>query len=139
MLNPGKIHIGNLIDEKIKERGITKAEFGRRICTSRQNISTLLKKESLDASLLYKISIILDFNFFSCYTEKLPLSLTSEPTNIGTPRNLKRTYSLTINSDSENILEELLEKLKQENPGSGNKKAKGNGKSSNSCIIAEIT
>ncbi len=58
------IHIGRLIEERIKEVGMTKAEFGRRINTSRQNVNTLLRKESLDTRLLKKIGRVLDYDFF---------------------------------------------------------------------------
>lgn len=58
------IHIGRLIEERIKEVGMTKAEFGRRISTSRQNVNTLLRKESLDTKLLRKICRVLDYDFF---------------------------------------------------------------------------
>ncbi len=63
------IHIGRLIEERIKEVGMTKAEFGRRINTSRQNVNTLLRKESLDTRLLKKIGRVLDYDFFSFFTK----------------------------------------------------------------------
>ena len=61
------IHIGRLIEQRIKEVGMTKAEFGRRINTSRQNVNTLLKKNSLDTEMLWRISEVLNFDFFQCF------------------------------------------------------------------------
>ncbi len=67
-------HIGRLIEEKIREVGMTKAEFGRRINTSRQNVNTILRKEHLPADILAKASRILGYNFFEEYVSKSFLS-----------------------------------------------------------------
>lgn len=66
-MNIREIHIGQLVEERIKEMGITKAEFGRRISTSRQNVNTILKKKSLDSEMLGNISEVLNFDFFTYY------------------------------------------------------------------------
>lgn len=112
MFNPKSIHIGNLVNERIKAHGMTKAEFGRRINTSRQNVNTLLRKETLDACLLFQISQILNFNFFSYYTEKLPIGLGTGSSDSSAQNGLRKTFTLTINSDSETTIEDLLQKLK---------------------------
>lgn len=65
-----EVHIGELIEAKISEVGITKAEFGRRINTSRQNVNTILKKKSLDTELLKSISKVLNHDFFRYYLEE---------------------------------------------------------------------
>lgn len=57
--------LGQMIAARLKAIGMTKAEFGRRISTSRQNVSLILKKESMDTKLLRKISEVLDHDFFS--------------------------------------------------------------------------
>jgi transcriptional regulator with XRE-family HTH domain len=57
--------LGQMIDDRLKAIGMTKAEFGRRISTSRQNVSLILRKESMDTKLLQKISVVLDHDFFS--------------------------------------------------------------------------
>lgn len=49
---------------------MTKAEFGRRINTSRQNVNTLLRKESMDIQLLQKIGKVLQYDFLALYTFK---------------------------------------------------------------------
>lgn len=65
-------HIGSEIARRLVELGMTKAEFGRRIDTSRQNVTLILRKESLDTSVLHKICKVLDHNFFQyvAYTPK---------------------------------------------------------------------
>ena len=62
-----KVHIGELIEKRRKEVGMTKAELGRRINTSRQNINSILKKEHISTDLLVQISRELDHNFFEDY------------------------------------------------------------------------
>lgn len=57
------IHTGDLIEERLKTVGMTKAEFGRRIQTSRQNVNSLLQKDSLDIKLLARISQVLGQDF----------------------------------------------------------------------------
>jgi len=64
------IHIGKIIKKKIKERGISITEFGRRINTHRRNVYDIFERESIDTALLYKISNVLEQNLFEYYIEK---------------------------------------------------------------------
>jgi transcriptional regulator with XRE-family HTH domain len=64
-----KIHIGKLILEKLKERGISKSEFARKVNKSRQNVQDVFKRESVDTQLLAEIGEVLDFDFFSVLSE----------------------------------------------------------------------
>lgn len=64
------IHIGNLIGLRLKQLGMTKAEFSRRINRSPQNIHDLLSRESVDTNLLLKISEVLNYNFFKVFMPK---------------------------------------------------------------------
>jgi transcriptional regulator with XRE-family HTH domain len=57
--------LGQMIDARLKAIGMTRAEFGRRISMSRQNVSLVLRKESMDTNLLQRISKVLDHDFFS--------------------------------------------------------------------------
>ena len=65
------IHIGEMIDARLKEIGMTKAEFGRRLDTSRQNVNTIVKKSSLDAILLVRISSVLEINLLGEFAKKV--------------------------------------------------------------------
>ena len=56
--------LGKIIERRIKEIGITKAEFARRIDTTRQNVNGIIRKESMDTSLLAKIGKVLKHDFF---------------------------------------------------------------------------
>ncbi len=48
-------HIGNIVKNKTKSRGISVSELARRISTSRENIYSIFKRESIDTTLLHKI------------------------------------------------------------------------------------
>jgi len=59
-----KIHIGELIKHVAKERGLTNAEIAKRIETTRQNVATILKRDTLDVKQLFTICQALDYDFF---------------------------------------------------------------------------
>ncbi len=72
------MRMGEIVEQVIKERGMTKAEFGRRINTSRQNVNTLLRKDNFDTHLLTKMCRVLKYNFYQHLD--LPAGLTqSDP------------------------------------------------------------
>lgn len=56
--------LGKHIEQRIQEVGITKAEFARRLGTSRQNVNTLIQKDSMNTDVLVKIGEILRHDFF---------------------------------------------------------------------------
>lgn len=66
-----KYHLGERISQVLEDRGMTKAEFARRIYTSRQNVNTLLRREDISVWQLMHIGKVLGFNFFT--------ELTTEP------------------------------------------------------------
>ena len=66
-----RVHLGKLIEKVLKERGMSKAEFGRRIDTSRQNINGMLQKPTLDCASVIKISQVLEVNFFEPFIDQL--------------------------------------------------------------------
>lgn len=68
---PGHPHIGEMIAARLAELGMTKAEFGRRIKTSRQNVSLILAREVLDSGTIWKSSRVLGVNFFDLIGEAL--------------------------------------------------------------------
>lgn len=64
----GKIHIGSRIREKVNTSGMTVTEFADKINYSRRNIYSIFSKESIDTSLLFKISEVLKYNFFNDFS-----------------------------------------------------------------------
>lgn len=125
MFNSREFKVGKLVEERIKELGMTKAEFGRRINTSRQNVNTLLRKDSMDACLLFQISKILNFNFFSCFEDKLPRELTRDSNSIPVHNHNKKTYSFTVSSDSESFIDFLIKKWREHESEKDNDKENG--------------
>ena len=61
------IHIGNEIALIQKKRGINNEDFAKKINTSVRNLTNIKVKDDLSVKQLYKISEVLDFNFFSLF------------------------------------------------------------------------
>jgi len=59
--------IGKLIQKRLKERGMSNAEFARRINTHIRNVYDIFHRKSIDTDLLLTICSVLDYNFFSYY------------------------------------------------------------------------
>ena len=57
------IHIGQLIDARIKECGMTYAQFARLLCVERTTIYNLIRSKSIDTERLMRIGRILNFDF----------------------------------------------------------------------------
>lgn len=65
------IHIGKSIKKVSDSTDIGATELARIIGTTRGNVNSIFKRESIDTELLFKISKALNFNFFNLYTEAL--------------------------------------------------------------------
>ena len=63
-----RINIGEIIRDKVEEKGLSQAEFARRIGLHRQNIvKTVFDKPSVDTNLLCQISEVLECNLFDYF------------------------------------------------------------------------
>lgn len=71
------VHIGAKIKSVVEQRGITKSELSRRLNMSTTNIHKIFKRESIDTSLLQKLSTELEYNFFGLYSSTPDIA--SEP------------------------------------------------------------
>ena len=58
------VHIGQAIDKRRNELGLSKSELGRRIGVPQQHINRILERETMETSKLAKVSQALDYNFF---------------------------------------------------------------------------
>ena len=56
-------HIGNMIQEQLKEQGRTITWFADAIHCDRSNVYKMLKRETIDLVLLMKISELLNYDF----------------------------------------------------------------------------
>lgn len=59
------VHVGQAIDKRRNELGLSKSELGRKIGVPQQHINRILERETMETSRLIKVSEALDFNFFS--------------------------------------------------------------------------
>ena len=57
------VHYGQEVKKRFEARGLTVAEFARRINRSRNTIYSIFNREFIDIQLLRKISEVLDFDF----------------------------------------------------------------------------
>ena len=57
------VHYGREIRKKLKEHGMSVAEFARRIHCSRNNVYSIFKRKYLNTGSLEKISTVLNFDF----------------------------------------------------------------------------
>jgi len=58
------IHIGKCIEEELRRQERSVAWFARKLFCNRQNVYDIFKRESIDTTLLRRISAILGHDFF---------------------------------------------------------------------------
>ncbi len=62
---PDILHVGDMIARRLDETGMTKAELGRRLGTSRQNINSLIRRRMPPIELIWHASKALQHDFFA--------------------------------------------------------------------------
>lgn len=67
------IHIGKLIEAELRRQERSVAWFARKLCCERTNVYSIFKRESIDTSLLLRISIVLHRNFFTHYVKEFEM------------------------------------------------------------------
>ena len=65
------MHIGQLIKQKVEERGKTVSWLARELSYCRTNVYKIYDKKSIDTDLLLRISFLLNFDFFKAYSEEV--------------------------------------------------------------------
>jgi len=63
------IEIGNLIVQKLNEKGQKISWLAKKVNSDRSNFYRILKRNHIDTQLLMDISLTLDFDFFACLSE----------------------------------------------------------------------
>lgn len=66
-----ELHIGKLIRDKLNENGQSASWLAKKVHCDCSNFNKLLKKDHIDTKLLLRISEVLHFDFFNCYSESL--------------------------------------------------------------------
>lgn len=69
------MHVGTLIRQKVKGQKKTSVWLAQSLSCSRTNVYKLYDKKSIDIDLLFRISKVLDFDFFSLYSQEIQNSL----------------------------------------------------------------
>ena len=59
------MHIGSLIRQKVNEKGMTIVRFAEHLSCTRANAYKIFARKSIDTDTLYRVSLILDFDFFN--------------------------------------------------------------------------
>ena len=71
MLSPKKnLHIGNNIRQKLREQGRSVTWLARQIPCTRNHVYKIFQKSTIDASLLLRISCVMDYNFFDDFFQE---------------------------------------------------------------------
>ncbi len=65
------MHIGNHIREILKERGHSVVWLARQLSYSRTNIYKLFDKSTIDTGVLLRISVVLQYDFFTDYSDEV--------------------------------------------------------------------
>jgi hypothetical protein len=67
------LHIGKKIKEVLGDSGFSVIEFAGKINRTRDVVYKIFGKNNIDTALLQKISEVLEHDFFSYYTQQLPI------------------------------------------------------------------
>lgn len=65
--------IGQLIKDELTAQERSVAWFARKLCLDRSNVYRLFQKNSIDTSLLMRISLVLNKDFFSLLSDQVRL------------------------------------------------------------------
>lgn len=65
------IHIGKLIEAELRRQERSVTWFAKKLFCERTNIYNIFKRQSIDTETLLRISLILHYDFFSCYRQEM--------------------------------------------------------------------
>ena len=72
------MHIGNAIFEELKRQGKTTVWLAKELSCDRTNVYRIYEKSSIDISLLMRISLILNYNFFELFAQEYDVILSKK-------------------------------------------------------------
>lgn len=61
------VHVGEAIEKRHNELGLSKSELGRKIGVPQQHVNRILERETMETKRLIKVSEALGFNFFTLF------------------------------------------------------------------------
>ena len=71
MISSSTLHIGNMIRSELIQQGRTISWLADQLGLQRPNCYRILRSPSLQTDLLFSICKILEYDFFSCYSNLL--------------------------------------------------------------------
>ena len=72
------LHIGKLIQKKLKDEGRTTSWFARKMRCTPSSIHKICQKPHIHSELLLRISLVLDCDFFAYYSDFIVKSKKSQ-------------------------------------------------------------
>lgn len=61
------VHVGEAIEKRRNELGLSKSELGRKIGVPQQHVNRILERDTMETKRLIRVCEALDFNFFSLF------------------------------------------------------------------------
>jgi hypothetical protein len=106
------VHIGEKIRQRAKELRVGPTELGKKIHTSKQNITGIYKRRTIDAELLAKFSKVLQYDFFRYYQPEGSLHA-AEEAGVYLKKNRQAEEIRKLKKELEDLREkyELLKRL----------------------------
>lgn len=71
LIHQADMHIGSIIQQKLKEQGKTVVWLASELGCHRTNVYNLFDKYSIDTQLLSRLCIIMHYNFFKLYEDEV--------------------------------------------------------------------
>ncbi|MDR0682198.1 MAG: helix-turn-helix domain-containing protein [Dysgonamonadaceae bacterium] len=91
-------HIGRLIEQKVKERGINMNDFAAAIHCSRSNAYSIFHRKSINIDLLQLVSEALKYDFVEIYNKSLDMNLIQKQCVVVLETDLKRLEELQVDA-----------------------------------------
>lgn len=106
-------NIGLLIEQRLNELRMNKAQFAELIGIVKQNVNRLLSRESIDTDKLVDICEALDYNFFECFQTITESDATADNGAVAIAGNATAHHFTTNASTDTAALNEQIKLLKQ--------------------------
>ncbi|SDP10064.1 hypothetical protein SAMN05428975_0306 [Mucilaginibacter sp. OK268] len=101
--------VGEFVKEIAESQNLKPSDLGARINTSKQNISDIYKRNTIDSELLLTLSKALNYNLFSYYDDKEPIvGFRNAETHEWQVKIDNLTYALSLKKDLLNEKEKLI-------------------------------
>ena len=106
-------NIGLLIEQRLNEVRMNKAQFAKNIGIANQNVNRLLSRESIDTDKLVDICEALDYNFFECFQTITESDATADNGAVAIAGNATAHHFTTNASTDTAALNEQIKLLKE--------------------------